>query len=185
MVGDPCIGQHSGHAYPCTNAKGLFITDADKHLSPSLPFPFSHLFQIISYSSPPNTHTHAHTHTHTHAHTRTHAHTHTHTCTHTHTHSALPVLLPLSQTAHPQPAGLLSPGRCLPLHARLLLLPPLLPHPLLLSPGLRQGSGGNSCQVSPFAGPRAGPNQGGRVGGVREVRGRRGRRNDGGESKGK
>ena len=53
MVGDPCIGQHSGHAYPCTNAEGLFITDADKRLSPSLPFPFSHLFQIISYSSPP------------------------------------------------------------------------------------------------------------------------------------
>ena len=44
MVGDPCIGQHSGHAYPCKNGEGLFITDPDKHLSPSLPFPFSYLF---------------------------------------------------------------------------------------------------------------------------------------------
>ena len=48
MVGDPYIGQHSGHAYPCTNGEGLFITDADKRLSPSLPFPFSHLFQTLT-----------------------------------------------------------------------------------------------------------------------------------------
>ena len=67
MMGDPCIGQHSGHAYPCTNDEGLFITDADKCLSTSLPFPFSHLFQILSNPSPPpNTHTHTHTHTHSH-----------------------------------------------------------------------------------------------------------------------
>ena len=59
MVGDLCIGQHNGHAYTCTN-EGLFITDADKCLSPSLPFPFSHLFQILPDPSPPK-HTHAHT----------------------------------------------------------------------------------------------------------------------------
>ena len=69
MMGDPCIGQHSGHAYPCTNDEGLFITDADKRLSISLPFPFSHLFQILSDPSPPK---HTHTHTHTHRHTDTH-----------------------------------------------------------------------------------------------------------------
>ena len=82
MMGDPCISQHSGHAYPCTNGEGLFITDADKRLSTSLPFPFSHLFQILSDASPPK-HTHTHTHTHTHIHTHTHTHTHspTHTCT--------------------------------------------------------------------------------------------------------
>ena len=56
------------HAYPCTNAEGLFITDADKRLSPSLYFPFSHLFQILSDPSPP---THTHTHTHTRTRTRT------------------------------------------------------------------------------------------------------------------
>ena len=46
MMGDPSLGQHSGHAYTCTNAEGLFITDADKHLSHSLTFPFSHFPQI-------------------------------------------------------------------------------------------------------------------------------------------
>ena len=82
MMGDPCIGQHSGHAYPCTNDEGLFITDADKRLSTSLPFPFSHLFQILSDPSTPQTHTHTtHTHTHTHTHSHTHTHTHTHTAT--------------------------------------------------------------------------------------------------------
>ena len=60
MMGDPCISQHSGHTYPCTNGEGLFITDADKRLSTSLPFPFSHLFQILSDPSPPK-HTHTHT----------------------------------------------------------------------------------------------------------------------------
>ena len=65
MVGDPCIGQYRGHVYPCTNTKGLFVTDADKRLSPSLPFPFSHLFQILSDPSPlpPNTHICTYTHT--------------------------------------------------------------------------------------------------------------------------
>ena len=29
VIDDPYIGQCSGHAYPCTNAEGLFITDAD------------------------------------------------------------------------------------------------------------------------------------------------------------
>ena len=56
MMGDPGIGQHIGHAYPCTNDEGLFITDTDERLSTSLPFPFSHLFQIISDPSPPQTH---------------------------------------------------------------------------------------------------------------------------------
>ena len=105
MMGDPCIGQHSGHAYPCTNDEGLFITDADKRLSTSLPFPFSHLFQILSDPSPPKhththfyTYTHSHTHTHTlthshttHTHVHTHTHAHTHTHTHTHTHRLSPV----------------------------------------------------------------------------------------------
>ena len=57
MVGDSCIGQHSGYAYPCTNGKGLFITDADKCLSPSLPFPFSHLYPNSDSSPPKHTHT--------------------------------------------------------------------------------------------------------------------------------
>ena len=29
IIDDPCIGQHIGHAYPCTNTEGPFITDAD------------------------------------------------------------------------------------------------------------------------------------------------------------
>ena len=40
MVGDPCIGQHSGHTYPCTNAEGFVHTDTDKRLSPSFTFSF-------------------------------------------------------------------------------------------------------------------------------------------------
>ena len=42
-VGDPCIDQHSGHAYPYTNAEGLFITDANKYISHPLPSLLSHL----------------------------------------------------------------------------------------------------------------------------------------------
>ena len=64
MVGDLCIGQHSGHSCPCTNAEGLFITDTNKHLSPL--FTFSFLIFILKFSlilHPPNTHTHTHTHT--------------------------------------------------------------------------------------------------------------------------
>ena len=92
MMGDPCIGQHSGHAYPCTNDEGLFITDADKRLSTSLPFPFSHLFQILSDPSPPkHTHTDAHKYTHRQMHTPIHTHIYTYTDssahTHTHTHT--------------------------------------------------------------------------------------------------
>ena len=67
-VGDTCIGQHSGHAYPCTNTEGLFITDPYKRLSPSLTS-FSHIYSKYSLIlNPPNTHTH----THTHVHARTH-----------------------------------------------------------------------------------------------------------------
>ena len=70
MVDDPCIGQQSGHAYPCTNAEGLFITDAEKRLSPSLPllsYTYSKFFLILH---PARTHartcTCVHTHTHIH-----------------------------------------------------------------------------------------------------------------------
>ena len=48
MVGDPNLSQHGGQAYPCTNAEGLFITDADKCLSHSLPFKFLSPLPIFS-----------------------------------------------------------------------------------------------------------------------------------------
>ena len=114
MVGDPCIGQHSGHAYPCTNGKGLFITDADKRLSPSLPFPFSHLFQILILH-PPNTHTRTHARTHARTHTRTHTHTHTGPyCPHSH---------------HPSPCSQQSQTHNLSSPPSLSAFPPMyLPH---------------------------------------------------------
>ena len=50
MVGDPCISQYSGHAYPCTIVEGMFFTEVDKRLSPSLPFPFSHLLTLGAHA---------------------------------------------------------------------------------------------------------------------------------------
>ena len=62
IVGDPCIGLYSGHAYPCTIAEGVFITDLhDKCLSHSLTFPFSHFFPHSLRSFTPPTHTHTRT----------------------------------------------------------------------------------------------------------------------------
>ena len=58
MVGDPSLSQHGGHAYPCTNAEGLFITDADKRLSDSLPFNSLSLLPIFSLIFHPQKYTH-------------------------------------------------------------------------------------------------------------------------------
>ena len=56
IVGEPCIGQHSCHAYPCTNAERLFITDVNKPLT-SFTFPLSQLLQnILLILHLPNTH---------------------------------------------------------------------------------------------------------------------------------
>ena len=69
MVGNSCIGQHSGYAYPCTMPRGCSLL-MPTNTSHPLCLLFSH---IICNSTRPFTPQH------THARARAHTHTHTHT----------------------------------------------------------------------------------------------------------